>query len=315
MNSCNVTGNSSSSSNHDESYPSGLETFFLFLYTGITLIGIPSNCFSLYVSWQHIRRNNEIGVYLFNLALADIFFTMLLPIWVNYIIMEQWIHGKFACDAGIFLMYTNYYTSAGLLCCIAVDRYLAVVHPLKYLVLRNVKTAACASLTLWLLTIAFNAVTTSLEIHYEKEMCFEIMPLPKEQQKINVIRFLVGFLLPGLLTTYCCWGIHQAVKDNRATEKCERRRVSRLLAVVTLTLWLCFGPIHVMMLLRALLEKDCEVARRLYIPFKVSIALSALNCLADPLLYCFVTEAGKANLARAMFFIKRKGLSSGNSNI
>ncbi|KAJ8289030.1 hypothetical protein COCON_G00016890 [Conger conger] len=279
---------------------------FLPLYIGIMLLGIPSNCFSLYVSWQHMRQKNEIGVYLFNLALADICFIMVGPICMDYVQRDQWIHGQFLCNFTIFLIYTNYCTSSTLLCCISVDRYLAVVHPLKYPVLRELKTAFCVTVTVWLVTIAFNAATISTHGYYDGGRCFDIYPMPEGQATVSTIRFLVGFMFPALLIAFCCQGIYRAVKTNKATDIRERRCVAMLLGAVTLTLWLCFGPIHVVVLLRALLEKDCQDARQFSIPFKISIALSTLNCLADPLLYCFVTRTAKSKISRAVFFIQTK---------
>ncbi|KAG5857793.1 hypothetical protein ANANG_G00023150 [Anguilla anguilla] len=271
------------------------------------LLGLPSNCFSLYVSWQHIRQKNEIGVYLFNLALADIFFIMVGPIWVDYMQKDQWIHGQFLCNLTIFLIYTNYYTSSTLLCCISVDRYLAVVYPLKNPVLREVKTAFCVTVTVWLFTIAFNAATMSTQEYYNDDgSCFDTYPMPEGQATVSVIRFLVGFLFPALLIAFCCQGIHRAARANKATDRLERRRIAMLMGAMTLTLWLCFGPIHVVLLLRALREKECQDASRFSVPFKVSIALSSLNCLADPLLYCFVTKSAKSEITRAVAFIQRK---------
>ncbi|KAJ8411838.1 hypothetical protein AAFF_G00154760 [Aldrovandia affinis] len=122
--------------------------------------------------------------------------------------------------------------------------------------------------------------------------------MPEEHVKLNTVRFFIGFLLPALLTAFCCLRIHRAVKFNKATERREQRCISMLLGAVTLTLWLSFGPIHVMLLLRTLLEKDCQTASQLFTPFKISLALSSLNCLADPLLYCFVTKTAKSLLQR-----------------
>ncbi len=56
---------------------------FFFFYLALIIAAIPANVFSLYVSWQHIRQKNELGVYLFNLALSDLAFSIVLCLWVD----------------------------------------------------------------------------------------------------------------------------------------------------------------------------------------------------------------------------------------
>ncbi|XP_052351623.1 psychosine receptor-like [Oncorhynchus keta] len=255
---------------------------FLFMYLVIIIIGIPSNSFFLYVSWQHIRKRNTLGIYLFNLALSDLLFT--------------------------------FYTSDGLLCCIALNRYLAVVHPLKYPILRRLDTAVMISVAIWVLVISFNTSTIIWTDSYnsdeQRAMCLDVFPLRDSLLQVSVAHFVLGFLFPVLLVSFCCRGICVAVRANQATEEQERRHVSQLLVMVLLTLVLCFGPIHVMMLLRGLLE-HCGSPSWLFLPYKVSMAISALNSVADPFLYCFITRLGKTNVTQVVHYLQRKRKGNG----
>ncbi|XP_028847953.1 G protein-coupled receptor 65 [Denticeps clupeoides] len=275
------------------------------LYMIIVILGIPSNCFSLFVSCQHIRQNKELGIYLFNLALADLCFIMTLPIWVDYTLKDQWQHGGTACTACVFLLFTHFYTSAALLCCISVDRYVAVVHPLNFLSMRRTTTAIAISVLMWVISITFSAVTVSLQHNYEDSVCLDVLPMSSAQPKVNIARCVIGFLIPAILVGFCSRGIYVQMKTNQAIKAEERKKVSRLLLVILLTLWLCFGPIHIILVLRALLE-DCGQPTWLYVSYKVSVAISSLNCLADPLLYCFITRSGRASVTQVFFTIRRK---------
>ncbi|KAJ7991142.1 hypothetical protein DPEC_G00294190 [Dallia pectoralis] len=276
---------------------------FLYLYMAIIIVGIPCNVFSLYVSWQHIRQRNDLGVYLFNLALADLLTTTGLSLLVSFMWRGEWHHGEVMCYLSVILLYSNLYASDGLLCCIAMNRYLAVVHPLKYAALRRRDTAGVISAAIWVLVVTLNSVTVTWVKSGKgnNPVCFQLLDTEKTSL-VNVTRFLLGFLFPVLMVSFCCRRICAAVRTNRATEEQERRRVFRLLGVVLVTLGLCFGPIHILMLFSSL-RLRCDGSW--YLMYNVSMTMSALNILADPFLYCFVTRLGKAHVTQVVHFLKR----------
>ncbi|XP_012677917.1 ovarian cancer G-protein coupled receptor 1 [Clupea harengus] len=297
---------------HPEGYPGEhlIGNIFAFLYIAIVILGFPSNCFSVFVSYQHIRQGNAMGVYLMNLALADLFFIMMLPIWVDNILAEEWRHGGFACNLCVFLLFTHFYASVSMLCCIAVDRYMAVVHPLRFPYIRKLGTVVGVCVLSWTCTMAFNCITVSHYVYDDTDkICLYAFPMPL-QAKVNIARFFAWFLVPSLLVGFCCWKTSKEVRSNRATEEEECKRVCRLLWLVQLTLSICFGPFHIMLLLMNQVE-DCETLTWMFYLYKVTVILASLNCLADPLLYCFITRSGRASVTKAFLLLQRK--DPGNS--
>ena len=233
--------------NHSDCYSfdsSSRRKPFLFFYTAIIITAIPSNTFSLYVSWQQIRQKKELGVYLFNLALSDLTFAVGLSLWLDFLWRGVWAHGGYVCVLSVYFLFTNFYTSDAFLCCIAIDRYLAVVHPLKYTSLRKVGPAAAVSVAIWVLVVCFNATTITWEDSYHEinkfSMCFDIfLPLSENLARANVMRFFLGFIVPALLVVFSSWGICAAANSNQATEEQERKRISKLLTVVLYIYHIC----------------------------------------------------------------------------
>lgn len=283
---------------------------FMFFYIFVIVLAVPSNAFALHVAWKHIRKKNELGVYLFNLALSDLSFAVGLLVWLDYLWSGVWVHGGFVCIFSINILFTNFYTSEALLCCIAFDRYLAVVHPFKYMVCRKITTATAVSAAIWVAVVCFNATTITWDDSYQEDgshsLCFDIvLPLSDHMSRISLARFVLGLIVPVVLVMFSTWRIYKAVGSNQATEEQERKQIFRLLTVVLLCLLICFGPTHVIMLLQTQVE-DCRNATWLLYLNKISVAISILNPLADPFLYCFITKSGKANVSQIILFCKKK---------
>lgn len=88
-----------------------------------------------------MRQRNELGVYLINLSVADLLYIATLPLWIDYFLHhDNWIHGQESCKLFGFIFYTNIYVSIAFLCCISLDRYLAVAYPLRFAKVRRIKT-------------------------------------------------------------------------------------------------------------------------------------------------------------------------------
>nr|XP_054597667.1 psychosine receptor-like [Nothobranchius furzeri] len=290
---------------------------FLIYYLVVIIVAIPANAFSLYISWMHIRQKNNLGVYLFSLAFSDLTFTIGLSLWLDFLWTGYWTHGGYVCLLSVYSLFTNFYTSEALLCCIAVSRYLAVVHPLKYTFLRKINTAAAVTASIWVSVICFNACTITWEDSYQESnifpLCYDvILPLSEHMARANVARFFLGLVIPVPLVFLSTWGTCMAVKSNQATNEEERLTVLKLLTVILLGLLFCFGPIHVMMLVRTQCN-NCEGLKWFLHVYKISTAISSFNCLVDPLLYCFITKTAKAHFKQVLLFFLRKQNTSEES--
>uniref|UniRef100_A0A3B5KQJ2 G-protein coupled receptors family 1 profile domain-containing protein n=1 Tax=Xiphophorus couchianus TaxID=32473 RepID=A0A3B5KQJ2_9TELE len=282
---------SSNSSVEQHMYPTVYSLFFI--------VGFPANCLSLFVAWKLALQGNNMAVYLVSLCVSDLLYTVTLPVWIG--MAQRWNVSDQLCGVMYLIMYNSFYVGSGLLCCISVDRYLAVVYPLHFHWVREVRAAALLSAAVWLLEIFLHIVL----LHHmgalqSFNLCHQPMPLTWKDANVALVRVVVSFLFPLVVMT-----THLAVKANRATMDEEQLRISKLLTMVLLCLLVCFGPIHVAFMVRMLLD-GCEGFKWFLCIYKVSTAISTMNCLADPLLYCFITRTGQENIQQVLLFFLRK---------
>ncbi|XP_054828437.1 psychosine receptor [Eublepharis macularius] len=278
------------------------------LYSILVIISIPTNTASLYVSCCQVKKKNELGIYLFSLSLADLLYTLTLPLWIYYAQNDDnWTLHRHLCTASAFLKYLNYYTSSGFLTCISIDRYLAVVHPLRFHYLRTRRFAFLVAIMVWVFEIISNSQVlynddTFTEFsndsnHSKHTLCYDTYPLKSWQAKLNVYRVCLGYAIPLLIMMFCYQKIYQAVKNNQATEDKDKKKIKDLLLTIIITFILCFTPYHIVLLIRSIYEpNNCSYARKMYEPYRITTALTSLNCILDPILYCFASETGRTDV-------------------
>lgn len=289
---------------------------FPVVYIFVIIVSIPANIGSLCVSFLQAKKENELGIYLFSLSLSDLLYALTLPLWIDYTWnKDNWTFSPALCKGSAFFMYMNFYSSTAFLTCIAIDRCLAVVYPLKFSFLRSRRCAFMVSLFIWILETIFNAVIlwedeTAVEYCDTAKsnftLCYDKYPLEKWQIRFNFVRTCVGYMIPLVIIMACNQKVYKAVKQNQATGNSEKKRIIKLLVSITLTFILCFTPFHVMLLIRSVLEHDVSLDERMfdrnkpgkqsYKIYRITVALTSLNCVADPILYCFVTETGRSDM-------------------
>ncbi|NXK96342.1 PSYR protein, partial [Formicarius rufipectus] len=280
---------------------------FPFVYSIVMIISIPINSISLCASCIQVRKKNELAVYIFSLSLADLLYSLILPLWIDYAWNgDHWRLSAFLCNISAFLMYMNFYTSTAFLACISVNRYLALVHPLKFQHLRTRRFSLIVSTTVWLLESILNSV---ILMHKEvfndpcnftnHTLCYEKYPLEEWQAQVNLLRVCSGYLVPLIVIVFCYHKIYQVVKCNQATLDEEKKKVRKLILSIAVGFIICFTPYHVILLIRSIKEPsttDPHLLLTMYKVYRITQALTSLNCIADPILYCFVSETARTDI-------------------
>lgn len=274
-------------------YPAAYSLFFIF--------GLPGNCLSLYVAWVLMQRGNSLAVYLINLSISDLLYTITLPVWIM-LAMRQTVNHTL-CSLIEVIMYNSFYVGSGLLCCISVDRYLALVFPLHFTGAHKVRTAALVSMLVWLIEISLHisllAHTEDLQQFSSNRLCEVKIPMDSHSAHVAIIRVVLSFLFPFFLMAFCFHQIMMSLRKSRSTGPSERVKVRNLLLLLLLVYMVSFTPFQVVMFIRGLLEPgNCDIARKLRDSYMVFVATTTINSVLDPVLYCLMTESAKTEILR-----------------
>ncbi len=117
----------------------------------LSLVGLLLNGFVLGVYLIHKDQLTVAEIYLSNLALADFILLCGLPFWaMNLLNSFNWPYGDALCKIVNSIVIINFYTSSYTLVMISVDRYLALVKPMKARWMRRTLYAKVICFILWI---------------------------------------------------------------------------------------------------------------------------------------------------------------------
>nr|XP_020478860.1 G-protein coupled receptor 4-like [Monopterus albus] len=283
--------------------------FLMSVYILAFIFGLIFNVLTLGPIWQQVRRQNILGIFLLSLSLSDMLFLFTMPLWINYYQQDHhWQLGVTSCSVAGFFYYSNMYISIYLLCCISVDRCLVVTYPLHSKTYRTSRYAwaQCATVyivavVLHIMVLYYDNLTDAHDDINNNDRCYETYPMQKPVALFNMIRVVMGFLLPLLVLAVCYWRVLATVGQSPGLSAQAKRKV-RLLSFGVIGIFsFCFAPYHIILLTRSLVfyHSDntfpegyyCQFEQKMHSFFSCMLALSSLNCVVDPVLYVLISKS------------------------
>ncbi len=146
---CNMTGH------HDFIF-----TLIPVVYSCNFIIGIVGNSLVVAVIYFCLKLKTVANIFVLNLAVSDLTFLLTLPIWAVFTATGyEWLFGDFLCKAIAGMALLNLYTSVFLLTALSIDRYLAIVHPVKSRRCRTVVYARVTCILVWVVAFILSLPT------------------------------------------------------------------------------------------------------------------------------------------------------------
>lgn len=284
------------------------------------VIGIVGNSMVVAVIYCYMKLKTVANIFVLNLAVSDLTFLITLPMWATVTATRyHWPFGEFLCKASGGLVIFNLYTSVFFLTALSIDRYLAIVHPVRSRRFRTVAYARITCVVIWLVGFMLSVLTAMTRgVHRIKDtnstMCgtmyYSIGNAVKWKQfllAISLMKSLLGFLVPFIIIITCYCLIGRALLGAKHIQKSSRSRedeVLRMLAAAVLAFFLCWVPhqvFHIMQLLTQLTHADnCGLLEIIDTAIPFTICIAYFNSCVNPIVYGFVGHNFRKNLLRLL---------------
>ncbi|XP_075961592.1 relaxin-3 receptor 1-like [Anarhichas minor] len=314
---------------HNTSFDNGLEIFdddgslwlrivISVVYFVVATAGMLGNLLVMFLLYStHTITTGTINFFVFNLALAHLLFSMVLPFWAVDIAMDySWPFGLATCKAVSLLTGLNVFASCFFLTAMSLTRYCYVATALKprtSLCSRSC-TSPVATAFIWtsaLIAAAPRAVFADLR-HVgsgNDTACLLRFPDGTAWLGLNqLLRVVLGFLLPYaiIILSYLLLLRFLCRHNLRGSNSLRNTDISKSVAVVVLSFCACWFPYNILTLWSVLIQLDIiDISSSFYLAQTYFFPLA--NCLAftsscfNPVIYCLVRKEYRVALHNVLF--------------
>ncbi|XP_052451095.1 2-oxoglutarate receptor 1-like [Carassius gibelio] len=264
------------------------------MYSLIFIVGVVGNITALLVYMVKVRPWKSSTIIMVNLIITDLLFMISLPFLTYYYVLDgSWTLGNIMCRFTRLIFHFNLYGSILFLTCMAIFRYVAVVHPSHGHSIKQKRWGTLACVLCWAVALAeispfFYHFGT--EENNNKTYCLDFASNnPKFILPYSWLLTVVGYLVPLVVVCLCYWRIIEELKEGPHMGSTKRVRARRLIVMILTCFIVCFFPYHVLRTLRIYTnqtpESNCMLNRWVHVAYIISRPIAVLNIIFNLLLY------------------------------
>ncbi|XP_072299575.1 somatostatin receptor type 5-like [Eucyclogobius newberryi] len=272
----------------------------------VFVVGLLGNTLVIYVVFRYTKMKTVTNLYILNLALADELYILGIPFLCTQNVLSYWPYGEFLCKIYMTADIMSQFTSTFCLTVMSIDRYLAVVHPLKSVKWRKPQVAKIINALLWVVSFLIALpVTIFSNIQDEFNTCNITWPDPNNlwSNVFILVTAILGFFGPVVVICLCYLLLVIRVRSAGARAGLTRRRrserkVTRMVVIIVMVFVLCWLPFfttNIVNLVYTIPESSVNVA----IYFSLVI-LTYVNSCFNPILYGFLSENFKQSFQKVL---------------
>uniref|UniRef100_UPI00398EB05E chemerin-like receptor 1 n=1 Tax=Pristiophorus japonicus TaxID=55135 RepID=UPI00398EB05E len=324
----------------NEDYSSIWRVMYIFTmvtYVVTCVLGMSGNGLVIWAAGFKLKRT-AYTVCLLSLAMADFTFSLLLPLSITELALDQWPFGRLLCQLNsgveVLCMHASIFTLAA----ISVDRCISVVLPIWSRNHHGPRLAAWFCLGIWLAAAILSApifIFCETKAQGNHTVCSTYYLLEGEQAALDAVNrrdedyqaliewanglvyaryravalahFLLGFFLPFLIiaASYSIivlrlrWGLLAP----------SGRKPFKVIATIILAFLLCWAPYHICSILLLLHPHDEPWPLALNVGIPLSIGLAYINSILNPVLYIFMWQDFRDLLKQSFQRVNSQGES------
>ena len=275
------------------------------------LTGMVGNIYTVVAASGRVAGHSvgSLGVYVINLALADLLYLSTIPFVVCTYFAHDWFFGDVGCRLLLSLDLLTMHASIFLLTAISLERYWAVARPLRARRAGNTYRKL-ASAVLWLLSLLLTApmmVMTQLREGGgpHKRICIPTWT-PAAFRLYLTVLFVTSILAPGMVLGIIYTRLARAYQSSTwglglpvAGRAPARRLFSRISAIVV-AYWACFLPFWAWQLARLYQGEGLGISptAQAYLNFGVTCLAYGNSCI-NPFLYTLLASSYRRRPGRS----------------
>ncbi|XP_051847334.1 platelet-activating factor receptor [Antechinus flavipes] len=296
-------------------------TLIPIVYIIIFVLGILSNGYVLwvFVTLNPAKKLNEIKIFMVNLTVADLLFLFTLPLWIVYYFNQgDWILPKFLCNVAGCLFFINTYCSVAFLGVITYNRFQAVTDPIRAAQSTTRRRGIILSLIIWVMIVGcalYFLILDSTNVVLLKTggknvtRCFENYEKGSIPVLIIHVIIVFCFFIVFLVILVCNAIIIRTLLAQPLQPQSNanvKHKALWMVCTVMAVFFICFVPHHIIQLpwtvaeLKIGFQDNSRVHQCINDIHQVTLCLMSINCVLDPVIYCFLTKKFRKHLSEKL---------------
>lgn len=297
----------------------GVKILLALLYTTVLLLAIVGNFLVVYVVVVNRGMQTVTNLFIANLALSDMFVNIT-SVWLTpmYTYVGSWVFGEFLCHLFPLCQGSSIFISTLTLTAIALDRYIAIVHPL--IARPTMRICATVIVGIWVLsaglTIPYGVIMRYLLIECDILVCFEDWEqwnFAELRKGYGLVVIILQYGIPFATIGFCYAAVgfflwkrpqltaRSAVRD--AAILARKKRLVRMLMLMVVIFTVCWAPLNIVNVLRDNYPSLVETEHLTLIYLLTHLIAVSATCW-NPFLYGFMNENFKREFTRILPFVR-----------
>ncbi|GBL89735.1 RYamide receptor [Araneus ventricosus] len=291
--------------------PKTVEAVMHIMYITVSVAAVGGNGMVCYIVLAYQRMRTVTNFFIINLAVGDILMACLcIPFgFVSNLLLQYWPFGAVMCVLVSYAQVVSVFISAYTLIAISIDRYIAILYPLRPRMTKlQAKLIIVVVWVVALITPLPTAVLSKLEVHpawdgyndtTRRYICTEAWETTEQRYYYSMALMILQYFFPliVLLYTYTriaivVWGNKppgeaEDVRDQRLAAS-KRKMVKMMITVVTV-FSLCWLPLNILIVVGDQDERIWQYENIVYVWF-VCHWLAMSHASYNPIIYCWMNS-------------------------